>query len=108
MALAIDEEYIIITKTTYKNKIQIKTYSGIYNGHYSSGHLLFMDVGRVNKPYNIKYNITLMRIFNPTDQYIKLHEMIEIIEKSTQAKKNMENRALKMILKKIINDEFEW
>jgi len=109
MGLVFDEEYIIITKKMYKNKIQIKTYSGIYYGdYYSSIQYLFADVGRVNKPYNVKYVVKPLKIFTSTDQYIKLKEMEQILEKSKQAKENMEQRALKFILKKLINEEFEW
>jgi hypothetical protein len=108
MELVYDEEYIIITKTMYKNKIQVKIYSGIYYGDYSSIQYLFADVGRVIKPYNVKYVIKPLKIFTSTDQYIKLKEMKQILEKSKQAKENMEQRSLNMILKRLVNEEFEW
>jgi len=74
--LVVNEEYIIITKTMYKNKIQVKIYSGIYYGnYYLYSQKLFGEVGRMNKPYNVKYHVKPSRIFTPNDQYIKLHEM---------------------------------
>jgi len=108
MELVINEDYIIITKIKYKNKIQVKIYLGKYYGDYKCGDHLFADVGVTNKPYNVKYSIKPLRIFTPSDQYIKLHEMKKILEKSKQSKENMEKRALNIFLKKLVNEEFEW
>ena len=108
MELVYDEEYIIITNKMYKNRNQVKIYSGIYYGDYSSIQYLFADVGRVNKPYNVKYVVKPLKIFTSTDQYIELKEMKQILEKSKQAKENMEKRALNIILKKLVNETFEW
>ena len=63
MTLVIDEEYIIRTKTMYKNKNQLKIYSGIYYGGHSSIQYLFGDVGLTNKPYNVKYLVKPLKIF---------------------------------------------
>ena len=107
--LEINEDYIIITRTIYKNKNQVKIYSGIYYGdYYSSQQYLFGNVGRVNKPYNVKYAIKPLKIFSQSDQYIKFYKMQQILEKSKEAKENMEKRALNTILKKLINEEFYW
>jgi hypothetical protein len=107
--LVIDEEYIIISKTKYKNKIQVKIYSGIYYGdYYDSMQYLFGDVGRINKPYNVKYIVKPLKIFTSTEQYIKLKEIKQILEKSERAKANMEQRSLNIILKRLVNEEFEW
>jgi len=109
MELVYDEEYIIITKTMYKNKIQVKIYSGIYYGdYYTSNQYLFGDVGITNKPYNVKYIVKPLKIFTLTEKYIKLKEIKQILEKSERAKENMEQRALNIILKRLINEEFQW
>ena len=109
MTLVINEEYIIITNKMYKNKNQVKMYSGIYCGdYYNSMQYLFRDVGVTNKPYNVKYAVKSLKIFTSTNQYIKLKELKQILEKSKQAKKIMEQRSLNMILKKLINETFEW
>jgi len=109
MALVIDEDYIIRVETMYKNKIQVKMYLGIYYGnYYLSSYTLFGEVGCVNKPFNVKYDIKPVVIFSQRDKYIKLKDMTQILEKSKQAKENMEHRALNIILKRLINEEFEW
>jgi hypothetical protein len=106
--LTIDEEYIIITKTKYKNKISVKTYRGICYGTYSNTDCLFANVSRVNKPYDIQYAVKPVKIFTKYDQYIELNQMRTILDNAKTAKQNMETRALNMILKKLVNEHFEW
>ena len=64
--LRIDEEYI--TKTNYKNKILLKTYTGIGFDHVNKG-CLFANVAYVNKLYDKKYSGKPVKIFTKWDQY---------------------------------------
>jgi len=108
--LTIDEEYIIITKTKYKNKILVKTYTGTCFGSYSGKNTgcLFADVACTNKPYDVKYPVKLLKMFSNLDQYIELKQMKIIVNNAKMARQNMEKRALNIILKKIVNEEFQW
>jgi len=108
--LTIDDEYIIITKTKYKNKILVKTYTGTCLGSYSGKNrgCLFADVACINKPYDVKYPVKLLKMFSNLDQYIELKQMKIIVNNAKIARQNMEKRALNIILKKIVNEEFQW
>lgn len=108
--LKIDEEYIIITKTKYKNKILLKTYTGICVDRFDDVNkgCLFANVAYVNKPYDKKYAGKPMKIFTKWDQYIELKQMKIIINNAKMTRQNMEKRDLDMILKRIMNETFEW
>ena len=108
--LTIDEEYIIITKTKYKNKILVKTYTGTCFGSSSGNNIycLFADVACINKPYDKKYPVKLLKMFSKWDQYIELSKMKIIVNNAKIARQNMEKRALDSILKKLVNETFEW
>jgi len=106
--LTIDEEYIIITKTKYKNKILVKTYRGIYYGSYSNTDCLFANVGCVNKPYDIQYDVKPVKIFTKWDEYIETKQIRIILDNAKRSRENMEKRALNMILKRVVNEMFEW
>jgi hypothetical protein len=100
-----DHEYVIITKTVKNNKIYTEKYTGKCEGAYAGGiDWLFFDVARVKTPYHVKP----LRIFTKWDEYIELTEMNKISEKGKKARQTMEQRSLNMVLKRLINEQFQW
>lgn len=91
-------EYVIITKTLEK-------YTGKCDGEYADGiHWLFLDVARVKTPYHVKP----LRIFTKLDEYLELIEMNKISKKGKKARQQMEKRSLDILLKRLVNENFEW
>jgi hypothetical protein len=100
-----DHEYVIITKIVKNNKIYTEKYTGKCQGSYVGEiNWLFFDVARVKTPYDVK----LLRIFTKWDEYFDLSGMKTLIENSKKARETMENRALNIILKRLVNEEFQW
>ena len=98
-------EYVIITKTIKHNTFYVEKYTGKCQGAYTDGiHWLFFDVARVKSPYDVKS----LRIFTKWDEYLELNQMIIILHNGKKARDNMEKRASNMILKRLINEHFEW
>jgi|UniRef100_A0A6C0D2M4 hypothetical protein len=56
---------------------------------------------RKPKPEKLKYDV----FFSPTD---KFYELEEIRKNGKRARQAMEQRALDMILKRLVNEHFEW
>ena len=105
MILLVNHEYVIITKTLKHNTFHIEKYTGKCEGAYAGGiDWLFFDVARVNTPYHVKP----VKIFTIWDEYIEITEMNKILEKARQARENMEKRTLNMVLKRLVNEEFQW
>jgi hypothetical protein len=100
-----NHEYIIITKTLRRDTFHIEKYTGKCEGAYAGGiDWLFFDVARVKTPYHVKP----LRIFTKWDEYLELTEMKKISEKGKKARQTMEQRSLSMVLKKLINEQFQW
>jgi hypothetical protein len=98
-------EYVIITKPLNHNTFHIEKYTGKCEGAYAGGiDWLFIDVARVNTPYHVKP----LRIFTKWDKYLELTEMNKISEKGKKARQTMEQRSLNIILKRLVNEEFQW
>jgi hypothetical protein len=49
-----------------------------------------------------------MKIFTKWDEYYDLKEMRTLIENAKLARQNMEKRSLNIILKQLVNEEFQW
>ena len=100
-----DHEYIIITKTLKHNKFHVEKYTGKCEGAYAGCiDWLFFDVARVKTPYDVKP----IRIFTKWDEYYELSEMRTLIDNAKKARENMEKRSLDMVLKRLVNENFEW
>ena len=82
-----------------------KKYIGYFWGfvdakYYGQEYCGFMNIQNITAKTTCKYYT-----FNTTDLYYDL----ELIKKNAEmAKYNMEQRALKKILKRLVNEEFQW
>lgn len=99
-----NHEYVIITIVEINNKFHVEKYTGKCVGRCLGVTVLFRDVARVRTPYNVKHT----RIFTKFDEYYDLKGMRNLIENAKRARQTMEKRALDMILKKLVNEEFQW
>ena len=98
-------EYVIITKTLRGNTLHVEKYTGKCEGEYAGGiDWLFFDVARVKTPYHVKP----CKIFSKWDKYLELTEMNKISKKGKKARQQMEKRSLNMVLKRLVNEDFEW
>jgi hypothetical protein len=98
-------EYVVMTRTLIQNKIYVEKYTGKCQGAYIGGiEWLFIDIARVKTPYDVKP----LRIFTKWDQYMELSQIKIIINNAIQARQHMEKRALNMILKRLVNEDFQW
>jgi len=107
-----NKEYIIVTFDTNE------TFRGLYNDWGDPQHAseeintYYKIQGRnyrnfVNNIYFICNN--KKHIFNEYDKYYDIEVFIcEIKRKGERAKYNMEQRALNLILKRLVNEEFQW
>jgi hypothetical protein len=75
---------------------------GSYN---EKQHLYFCDFKRYNT--KIKHGIFVLHNHN-NFKYYDYEEIEEIREKSKTARRQMEHRSLNMILKRLVNEEFQW
>lgn len=99
------KEYVIITKTLKHNILCVEKYTGKCAGAYAGGiDWLFFDVARVNTPYDVKP----AKIFTIWDQYLEITEMNKISKKGRKARQQMEKRSLDIVLKRLVNENFEW
>lgn len=98
-------EYIVITKKLVDNAFYIEKYTGKCFAGYAGGiDWVFVDVARVRTPYDVKRTGR----FTIWDEYYDLKEMKTLIENARMARQTMEKRALNMVLKRIVNEHFEW
>ena len=101
----INHNYVVITKNLINNRYHIEKYTGTcYGAFIGGGGWIFCDVARVKTPYDVK----LSKTFSRWDEYLELRQMNILIKKAKMARENMENRALNMILKRLVNEEFQW
>jgi len=112
------KEYIAYL-SAYKDEKLMNYYKGTFRGIHSirNNTLIFTDIIE-NKTYpeEIVYlghrgrYTALMRynlMFFPKDVYT-FHDIEEVKENKKKAIESMEKRTLSMILKKIVNEHFEW
>ena len=98
-------EYAIISKILVDNKFHVEKYTGKCHGAYAGGiDWLFMNVARINRQYHVKS----YKNFSKWDEYYDLKGMKSLIENARTARQTMEKRSLDMILKRLINEEFQW
>ena len=101
----INHNYVVITKKLINNTYHIEKYTGTCYGAYIGGDdWVFCDVARVKTPYDVKRSKT----FSRWDEYLELRQMNTLIKNAKLARENMEKRALNMILKRLVNEEFQW
>ena len=101
---------IYAAETRSKN-IYIGTYIGFIRdpqygwvGYYILGNVTnyhYSYWSKKNKPEKLKYD----SFFNPTDTF---YDLEEIRENGKKVREAMEKRALDMILKKVVNEHFQW
>jgi hypothetical protein len=96
--LVYNKRYCIETR---KNIVNAK-FMGSYN---EKQHLYFSDFKRYN--IKIKHGIFVLYIHN-NFKYYDYNDIEEIREKSKRARQQMEQRSLNMILKRLVNEEFQW
>jgi hypothetical protein len=100
------------TFTRYNGKRYTAFGKGIYKGEYAKGprHYFLWDV----TVYLRNTNITFTR---EDEDYLGalsldtkdiFYDWEEIREKSKRARQQMEQRSLNMILKRLVNEEFQW
>ena len=100
----VNHNYVVITKTMINNTYHIEKYTGTCYGAFIGGDdWVFCDVARVRSPYHVKRSKT----FSRWDEYLELTEMNKISEKGKKARQTMEQRSLNIILKRLINEEFQ-
>lgn len=99
----LNRKYIIITKNNQNNHIE--KYTGKCVVSYNKDkNWLFFDVARLKPPYDVKP----CKIFTIWDQFCDISEIKLIKERAKNARQYMEKRALDKILKRLINENFEW
>ena len=84
--------------------IQTKERSAIVNGNFfgsSNTHLYFTDL----KWYNKKINHGIYKVYINNHTF---YDLEEIRDNAKMARQQMEQRALHKILKRLVNEEFEW
>ena len=99
--LKFNKRYLVETRN--KNR-----YIGVYKEFVkdAQGYIMYYildDVTkyRKSKPEKLKSDA----FFSPSDRF---YDLEEIREKGKQARQAMEQRALDMILKRVVNETFEW
>ena len=114
LCLKFNKRYLVETKN--KNH-----YIGEYKGYgiHSQGYILHYVLDNVTTYYTNYYNENYPHIlrktkseklkgesfFSPTD---KFYDLEEIRENGKKARQNMEQRSLDIILKRLLNEEFQW
>jgi len=100
-----NEEYVIITKKLVDNTFQLEKYTGKCLGCYAGGiDWVFVNIARVKTPYDVKR----VGRFTIWDEYYDLKGMKSLIENARTARQTMEKRSLDMILKRLVNEQFQW
>jgi len=110
--LILNKKYAVMS-SSFKDTLYIGTYSGKidYEGeNYSDYFLKDVTKHRMSR-YFSKYNLRKNKIkqkypigFDHTDFY----DLEEMREKGKQARLSMEQRALDIVLKRLVNENFQW
>ena len=99
--------------TTYAVDSEHETFIGTYRGHVSNKYFpphrnLLWDVKvRIKQKTNRKPDPILVQYVTINKNDI-VYDLDQIKQYAKQARQNMEQRALNMILKEIVNEEFQW
>ncbi len=99
--------------TVYAVDSEHETFIGTYRGHVSNNYIksfknILWDVKvRIKQKTNRKPDPILVQYVTINKNDI-VYDLDKIKQDATQARQNMEQRALNMILKGIVNEEFEW
>ena len=100
------------TFTRYNGKTYTAFGKGRYKGEYAKGprHYYLWDVTVYLRNTNISFtrdDVDYLGALSLDSNNI-FHDWEEIREKSKRARQQMEQRSLNMILKKLVNEEFQW
>lgn len=114
MELVNQKEYIMYS-TAYKEDKLLNFYKGIFQGLYYNDKLIFEDVVEIKSVpgeflgHSGRFTSRLRRdlLFLPKKLYT-FHDIEQVKENGQKAIQNMEKRALDMILKRLVNEQFEW
>ena len=99
--------------TVYAVDSEYETFIGTYRGHLSNNYIkafknILWDVKvRIKQKTNRKTEPILVQYVTINKNDI-VYDLDKIKQDATQARQNMEQRALNTILKGIVNEEFEW
>jgi hypothetical protein len=100
------------TFTRYNGKRYTAFGKGIYKGEYAKGprHYYLWDVTVYLRNTNINFTKSDENYLGALslDSNNIFHDWEEIREKSKRARQQMEQRSLNMILKRLVNEEFQW
>lgn len=111
----VNQKKYIMYLTAYKDEKLMNFYKGTFRGvHSIKDKLIFNDVIVFNsEPSTFSdYSgycsmITINLMFIPKDVYT-FHDIEQVKENGKRAIQSMEQRALNIILKRLVNENFEW
>jgi hypothetical protein len=100
------------TFTRYNGKRYTAFGKGIYKGEYAKGpgHYYLWDVHVYLRGTSITFhrndvNYLCALLLNQSDTF---YDLEEIKDNAKRARQQMEQRSLNMILKRVVNEEFQW
>jgi hypothetical protein len=101
--------------TAYKEEKLLNFYKGTFEGVHYYDKLIFIDVVEIkSESCDLSGNScrfsSILRcnlLFLPKNLYT-FHDVEKVKENGKRAIQSMEKRALDMILKRLVNDDFEW
>jgi hypothetical protein len=105
-------KYLIVST----NDLYTEIFSGTCYGQYmEQPYYYFKDVLCIDC-YNVTFNHNVedFKLFSANDKFYDIEKIkyVEgsklIVNKAKMARQNMEKRALDIILKRVVNDTFEW
>jgi hypothetical protein len=99
------------TFTRYEGKTYSAFGKGIYRGEYGKGpnHYYLWDVHVYLRGTNIKFtrdNVDYLGALLLDSMAV--YDLEKIRDRSKRARQQMEQRSLNMILKRLVNEEFQW
>ena len=114
MELVKQKKYIVYL-TEFKEDKLMNFYKGTYRGDYFNEKHLFVDVIEIkSQPETFRgysgYYLSMKRndlMLFPKNIYT-FHDVEKVKENGKRAIQSMEKRSLDMVLKKLVNETFEW
>jgi len=109
MELVNRTEYIMYLTAEKHDKL-MNFYKGTFKGvHSIKNHLIFIDVVKTEtERMHSNYSMTRHDIvFFPKNVYT-FHDIKKVKENGKKAIQSMEKRSLDMVLKRLVNEHFEW
>jgi hypothetical protein len=105
---AINGKEYILYQDRYKDDKFVSYFKGTFKGRNFSKKLIFIDVIEKRRDANesVTHNHDVV-LFNCDDFYV-LHDIEKVKDNGKNAIQNMEKRALDQVLKRLINEHFEW